>query len=166
MTQDTLDHPTLGIEEARRLVAGETSFASRAIYTLLLATSLCVTAAIASLLVTEQGLPLRTRVAFAVLVGAGLAWSAFFAWNLSRRKVLYAYHRVVAGRLAVIVTALFAVGSLALAALEPELARVGLAAGTFGTALVVVALWVLARARSRRRDLLALRNELEARVAD
>lgn len=160
-----LDHPALSVDQARRLVAGETSLRSRVAYCLLLLASLCMTCIAAALLLTEPSLPTRTRLTFAALVAVGLAWSGFFAWVLARRRVLYAAHRVVAGRLATGVSTFFTLGCLTLAALVPEQAKVGLAAGALGAILVAVSISVLWRASRRRSQLLAHRAYLEATLA-
>lgn len=156
----SLDTPTLTLEHARRLVAGETSLRSRLVFCLLLLISLSTTVVVSALLLTEDGLPIRTRFAFAALVGIGLAWSGLFSWILARRRVLYAQHRVIAGRLAVAGTGFFVAGSLMLAALVPEQTRVGLAAAGLGSVLVAIAIGVLWRASRRRNQLLALRAQL------
>jgi hypothetical protein len=143
-------------------VAAETSLRSRLVYASLLIGSLCMTTVVAALLLSEAGLPTRTRLAFSALVGIGLAWSGLFAWILARRRVLFAQHRVIAGRLAVVVTSFFVAGSLTLAALVPEQARIGLTAAGLGSILVAIALGVLWRAARRRGELLARRAQLEA----
>lgn len=168
MTTQTLDHhsldrPALTLDQARRLVAGETSLRSRVVHTLLLLASLGMTSVVAALLLTEPNLPTRTRIAFTALLAVGLAWSGLFGWILARRRVLYARHRVIAGRLAVGATTLFVVGSLMLAALAPEQTRLGLAAAALGSVLLGVAIFVLVRAHRRRRQLLELKERLETR---
>ena len=51
--------------------------------------------------ITEPApLPLRTHVAFGLLTFINLAWSVLFGWIVTRRKVLYAQHRVIAGWMA------------------------------------------------------------------
>lgn len=162
---NTLDHPALPLDQARRLVAGETSLRSRVVYCLLLVTSLCMTCLVVALLLTEPQLPIRTRIAFAALVAIGLAWSGFFGWVLARRRVLYAAHRVIAGRLATLASGIFVAGCLTLAALVPEQAAVGLAAGGLGAVLVAVSIGVLWRATRRRAQLLSLRSRLESELA-
>lgn len=162
MTTHALDRPAMTVEQARRLVAGETSLRSRVVYVLLLLASLGMTTVVAALLLTEPSLPTCTRIAFTAMLAIGLAWSGLFAWILARRRVLYARHRVVAGRLAVGATSLFVVGSLTLAALVPEQTRLGLAAAALGSVFLGVAIFVLVRAHRRRRHLLELKDQLSA----
>src|SRR6266545_4082220 len=83
---------------------------------------------------TEPGeLPLRTRIAFAAVIGIGMTWAGFAGWTLARRP-LFAVDRVIAACLA---------------------------CGGLGATLTVVASTMLARARAYRRALLARRHELE-----
>jgi hypothetical protein len=60
-----------------------------------------------------------TQIAFGLLLVIALTWSAFFFWTVTRRKVLLAWHRVLAGRLAVLFCSLFTLGALALALTSP-----------------------------------------------
>jgi hypothetical protein len=113
---------------------------------------------------SEPGpLPVRTQVAFAGLVVVGLAWAGFAGWALARRP-LFALDRVVAGLLALAVSALTTAGAVALA-----VARGGtglwLAAVGLGVGLITVSTAILARAYRHRRELLARLRELERRAA-
>jgi hypothetical protein len=58
-------------------------------------------ALISLLWATERGLPLRTKLAFAVLIAIGVCWAAFGGWAVTRRTPLFARDRVVAGWLGV-----------------------------------------------------------------
>jgi len=149
-------------EAAQRRLAQELSQGSRTGSLLLFLTSSLATVALLSLWLTEEGLPLRTRIAFGVLSAIGIAWSCFFGWLLTRRQLLFAYHRVVAGRLAVAACSLFTGGALVLAILQPELRPAGLLAATLGGAMVGAAVFILRAAGRRHRDLLTLRTSLEA----
>lgn len=154
--------PTASAEAAQRRLALELSQGSRTGSLLLLLSSAFATVAVASLGLTEEGLPLRTRIAFGMLTAIGLAWSVFFGWVLTRRQLLFAYHRVVAGRLAVAAGSLFTGGALLLAVLAPELRPSAYFAAAFGGGLVAAAILLLRAARRRHNDLLALRGSLEA----
>lgn len=106
---------------------------------------------------TEPALPTRTAVAFGVLVSIGLGWAAYGGWALTRRTPLFALDRVVAAWLAAVATGLFTAGSLAIA-----MARDRVSVPLVGLTLVLwtVAVLNLARARSRRAELLRRRREL------
>lgn len=119
------------------------------------------TAAIVGLLwATEPGvLPVRTRLAFAAVIGIGLTWTGFAGWALARRP-LFALDRVIAAWLAVTFSTLFALGMMTIAVSRAGTAVV-LACGGVGATLTVAAGTMLARARAHRRTLLARRDELE-----
>lgn len=154
--------PTASAEAAQRRLARELSQGSRTGSLLLLLSSSFATVGVAALWLTEEGLPLRTRVAFGLLTAIGLAWSIFFGWVLTRRQLLFAYHRVVAGRLAVAACSVFTGGALLLAFSSPGLRQTGLLAAALGGGLVAAAVLLLRAARRRHGDLLALRSSLEA----
>ncbi|MEV1329214.1 hypothetical protein AB0J20_06525 [Micromonospora costi] len=109
-----------------------------------------------------NGLPVRTRIAFAAVIGIGLTWAGFAGWALARRP-LFAVDRVIAAWLAVTFSALMTLGMTTIA-----LARAGtpvvVACGGFGATLTVMASVILARARAYRRTLLARRHELGRQV--
>ena len=128
---------------------------------MLLLIDLVLACVVGSLWVTEPDLPMRTSIAFAGIVLVACAWAVVLGWTLFRRKVLLARHRVVMGRLAVFVTALFMVGALALAVSTPSLSAVGLAAGASGAALLVPALFLWRRAVRRFEQLVDRVRRLE-----
>src|SRR5689334_13949502 len=100
-------------DDVRRMLRAELSFRTRAAYlaALLLTTTFAI--ALLSLWLTESHLPVRTHVAFGLLVMINTGWSAFCAWALAQRKVLYARQGVIAGRLAVLWSAVFVMGAVA-----------------------------------------------------
>ena len=155
--------PRPSAAEIRRLVAGELALPSRLGYTLLLLASLAMTVVIGALLATEPALPLRTRVAMWVMVGIGLAWAALATWVLSRRRVLLAEHRVVAGRMAVAFTTLFVLGALA-TSWWGGTGRTGYAAASVGLVMLgaATALWL--QARRRHAALSSRRAEIERQM--
>ncbi|MCZ7462317.1 transmembrane transport protein [Streptomyces sp. WMMC940] len=117
-------------------------------------------ALIAVLWATEPDpLPARTQLAFAGLVVVGLAWAGFAGWVLSRRRPLFARDRVLGASLALGATAVTAVAGTVLAAVRGTAADV-LATAVGGVVLTAAAVLVLVRARSRRRELLRLRDAL------
>ncbi|HEY0140831.1 MAG TPA: transmembrane transport protein [Thermoanaerobaculia bacterium] len=143
----------VSVEEMQRIVAGELSLRSRIAYAALLLVALLMAGGIASLLLTEEGLPRRTEIAFAVLIVIGLSWVAYAAWVLTRRRVLLAGHRIIAARMAIAFTSVFVVGAMLLA-MWP--------AAIFGAVLLIVAVAMLLHARKRFAQLLQRRRELEA----
>jgi hypothetical protein len=165
MNADT--HRVLNSSESdvRAWIEGELSSRARFGYTIALLLDLIVGAVIASLLLTEPSLPARTRIAFGVMLAIAAAWAAFFGWTLTRRTLFPAYHRVVAARLAVAFTSVFALGALALALLAPDVRQTSLAAATAGGVMLAVAVIVFIRARSHHRALLARKEQLEQKVA-
>jgi hypothetical protein len=139
-----------GLGPARRvgiLVAGLSGVAGAATIALLWATE-------------PNELPARTQLAFAALIGMGMAWAGVAGWTLARRP-LFALDRVIAGWLAVTFTTLTTLSTVMVALTRSSSAGV-LACGGLGLVLIVVASIVLIRARAYRAALLARRRELEA----
>lgn len=148
------------IDLARRIARAELSLQSRVAHGALLAAALAMTVVLAALLLTEPGLPLRTRAALTVLAAIGATWAGYAGWVLTQRRVLFARQRVVAGWLALIFTSVFTAGGFAIGIMADVPA--GLAAGGLGLALVAGSGLLLARARRRLVVLLDRRRELEA----
>ena len=159
-----LNLPALSVAQMQRLVAGELSLPARLGYTALLLVALAMTAVICSLWLTEPSLPLRTQIAFAVMIAIGLAWTAYATWVLTRRRVLLAGHRIIAARMAIAFTTLFATGSLALALWSPAGRAAYGAAGT-GVVMLVIAIAMLLSARRRFEALMQRRDELERELS-
>jgi hypothetical protein len=157
--------PEVTAAEVRRRLASELALPSRLGYTALLLAGLTAAAVAIALLLTEEGLPARTRIAFAVMTLIGLAWATFAAWVLTHRRVLFALHRVIAMRMAVAFTAVFTGGAL-LVGLRSSSATAALSAAAFGAAMLSVALVLHARARRRVQELMLRRQELERRLAE
>ena len=146
------------------LAERELSAGSRAGHVALLLASLCMSTITGSLWLTEPHLPVRTAVAFAVMTGAGLCWTAYAVWVLSVRRPLLALHRVVASRLAVTFCAAATSGSLYLGLAQQHPAAWP-AAIVFGTMTLIAAV-LLAAARRRYHRLQARKAELERRLRD
>lgn len=159
------ESPRPSVAEMKRLVASELSTGRRVLYTLLLCFDLAVGVVVAALLVTEDGLPVRTRVAFVGMLTIAAVWAVFFTLTLTRKKVLLARQQVIAGWIAVAFSALFAVGCFVLAAVAPERRAMALAAGACGVGMLAVAGWLLVRARRRFAALMARRRKLEHELA-
>jgi len=155
--------PAMSIDDVRRLAATEFSLSARLGYVALLLVALAMTGVVVSLLLTEPVLPLRARIAFAVMAGIGLSWTAFALWVLTRRRVLLSGHEVIAGRMAVAFSGLFFAFALGVAWWRGGASAYGIA--TVGTIMLLGAIAVLARARRRFARLSERRRVLEQQIA-
>lgn len=150
--------------ELERALAAEVSLGSRMRHVALGLAGACASALIVVLWATEpRPLPVRTQAAFAALIAVELSWAAFAGWVLTMRRPLYAQDRVWGARLALVVTLVTGAAGTALAAARATTAE-ALVTALGAVALVAVAGLVLARARSRRRELLRLRDALRQEV--
>ena len=156
-----LPSPRPSVAEMQRRLASELSLGQRVLYTLLLVADLAVGVAVGSLWLTEPALPPRTRIAFAAIVAVAAVWAAALGWTLARRKVLLARHRLVTSKIAVAASALFTAGALAVALADPGLRATGLAAGTLGALLLLVAVLLWRRAAGHYRRLAERVRHLE-----
>ena len=156
-----MNSPQPSVKEMQQFLAAELSGRSRTWYTLLLLFDLIVASAVGSLLFTEPNLPTRTRIAFGCIVLLALAWALVIGRTLARKKVLLARHRVVTGRLAAFVTAVFMLAALVLAATTPAHRDLGLAAGSLGAVMFAVALFIWRRAARRLDQLIQRTRKLE-----
>ncbi len=155
------ERPT--VDEVRRGLARQLALPARISYVALLLVSLAATGVVGSLLLTEPALPLRIRAAFGGMVLIGLAWAAFAGWVLTRRHVLYAKHRIVAGRMAVGFAAIFTIGTLAIGTAR-GMNGPWYGALAVGLLMLVLAAVQLLRARRRYAELSARRRELERQI--
>jgi hypothetical protein len=139
------------------LVEAELSTRARIGHVALLLAALGGAAVVGTLWATEPGLAAHTRVAFAALVGICISWSVYAIWVLTHRHVFFARHRIVAGRMGVAFSALFAVGMLWLG----YVGRPGAynAAGV-GVVMLSAAIVILVRAHRRFARLTERRNQL------
>lgn len=148
--------------ELRHLTAHALSTRSRYGHVALLLAALIMCVLLGALLATEPALPGRTQVALAVMLGIGASWVVYAIWVLRHRRPLLANHRVVAGWMAVVFTALFFAGASAMAI------RAGgatlQAAAAIGAAMLAVAVAVLVRAYRNVTRLQARRRELERQL--
>jgi hypothetical protein len=143
----------------QRLADAELSIRARLGHVALLLVALMMSGVIGSLWLTEPALPPRTQLAFEVMIVIGLWWVAFALWVLTHRRVLLARHRIVAGRMAVTLTALFLVG--ALAAGYQSGARAAFAAAALGVLMLGAAVAMLLHAHLVFDRLTARRRALE-----
>jgi hypothetical protein len=151
--------PPAVLQELRELTASELSLPSRLRYVCLLLIASTMTAIVTALLLTETALPARTSIALAVLAVIGASWVIFAAWVLTRKRVLFNSHRIVAGRLAVIFCSVFTIGALSLGFAMSNAGA--FAAAAMGTAMLAAAIVLLLRARRRFASLSKRRAELE-----
>ena len=155
----TSTHPSPPLVDLRRLLDKELSRPSRIGYVTLLVASLTMTVVVASLWLTEPGLPARTRVAFALMTFIGLSWTGLAGWVLTRRRVLLGRDSLVAGRMAVTFTTAFVGGALTLGYMSGGTAPY--AAAMMGLGLLAGAIALLTRAHRRVVRLTARREALE-----
>jgi hypothetical protein len=153
--------PALPAESAaalQRLLDAELSLPSRLGYVALLLVALTMTAVITALWATEPVLPLRAQVGFGLMIAIGLSWIIFAVWALTHRRILFARHQVVAGRMAVTFTTVFMLGTLVVgySTGRPEAYK----ATAVGLVLVGLAVAVLVRAKRAFAHLVARRDAL------
>jgi hypothetical protein len=150
----------LTVEQVQEMVRRELSTPKRVGYALLGMLTLTAAGLIGTLWWTEpEPLPLRTQVAFGLLMAINVAWSVFCGWVVTRRKVLFAVHSVIAGWMAVAFCSLFLLMGLAIVLARANSAAV-ITVGVLGFAQLLVATLVLRNAQWRRSALLARRDEL------
>jgi hypothetical protein len=155
--------PTLS-SELHRIAAAELSRSARVGYVALLMAALTMTLIVAALWLTEPRLPGRTALAFSIFIVIGLSWASFAAWVLTHKRVLLARHRIVAGRLAVVFSTVFAVGALAVSVSSHRPA--GFAAAGLGVVLMSVAGVMLVRAERAFSRLTERRSALERELGN
>lgn len=143
----TTDHDIAAAAALRALADAELSLPARIGHGLLLLAALGMTVAIGSLWLTEPALPPHTRFAFAAMMPIGAAWVIYAGWVLARRRVLFARHRIVAGRMALLFASLFTVGALALGVAMRSPA--GFVAALLGCGMVAAAVAMLIAAHRR-----------------
>ena len=151
--------PVVLTDDLRRLTALELSLPSRLRYLALLLAASAMTAIVIALLVTEPGLPTRTSVALGVMAVMGASWMTFAAWVLTRKRVLLGSHRIVAGRLAVIFSMVFALGALSVGLTTSSGSP--FMAAAIGAVMLSVAVTVFARAKRQFDHLSKRRDELQ-----
>lgn len=156
--------PAASTAAVHALLKGELSTPARAGHVALLLASAAATSVVGALWMTEPSLPLRTHVAFGVMVVIGLSWATYATWVLSTRRVLLGRHRVIAGRMAVAFTGCFVAGSILVAAMTGHPA--GYASAGLGVGMLVAAAWLLARARRQVARLMERREEIVRTLAD
>jgi hypothetical protein len=150
----------IATERISHIVDVELSKRGRVGHVVLLLCASAMTIGLASLWATEPALPLRTHVAFAMMVAIGGAWTAYAAWVLTTRSVLLARHRVVAAWMGVIFSTAFAV-LFAAVGYTGNFGAMPYAAAGVELVLVGAAIVMLVRARQRFAQLVARRDALQ-----
>lgn len=159
MTDNTVPHSLES--ELQRLTARALSPSARYGHVALLLAASMMSALLTALLATEPALPGRTQLSLSVMLGIGVSWVVYAVWVLRHRRPLMARHRVVAGRMAVIFTALFFAGAAGMAAATGDAVFQALA--IIGAGMLAMALIVLDQAHQRVAELRAQLQALERR---
>src|SRR5688572_18458893 len=133
-------------ERISRVVDAELTRGGRVGHVVLLLCASAMTIGLVSLWATEAALPLRTHVAFAMMVAIGGAWTAYAAWVLTTRSVLLARHRIVAAWMGVIFSSAFTV-LFAVVGYTGNLGDTPYVAAAVEMVLVAAAIVMLVRAR-------------------
>lgn len=117
---------------------------------------------VTALLLTEPGLPPRTVLAFAALLGVAACWMGYSGWVLSRRRPLFQRHRVVAGTMATVFSGSFTLVTAGAALVTGS--ALAWTAALMGAGMLVGAALLLTHARRRNAALVARRDALMAQV--
>lgn len=152
--------PRPSVAEMQQRLAVELSTRARVVLTLLLLVDLAVGIVVLSLWLTEPSLPLRTQVAFGLLLAGAAAWAIYFGWTLSRRKVLLARQRVITGWIAFSFTGLLTLGCVVLAITQPSARNLAFTAAAMGATFCVGAGLLLQRAHAGYQELVDRREAL------
>jgi pimeloyl-ACP methyl ester carboxylesterase len=153
------------VEEVQRLAAATLSLPARLGHVALLLAALTMAGVTGGLLATEAALPVRTQVALTAMASIASSWAAFATWVLTRRRVLLARHRVVAGRMAVAYSGLFLAGALTAVVIAGAASRTAVVGILTGVVMFVGAVVMLLRARRQVRVLTARRDALERQLS-
>jgi len=146
-------------ERISHMVDVELSRRGRIGHVALLLCAAAMTIGLVMLWTTEAALPLRTHVAFGLMIAIGAAWTVYATWVLTTRSVRLARHRIVGAWMAVVFSTAFAVlfaaigyaGQLGVAPYVAAVVELGFVAG---------AVLMLIRARRQFAALVARRDAL------
>lgn len=130
---------------------------------LLVLAAAAISAGIGSVLLTEPNIPPRMTIALSVLLVIAIAWLLFGLRMLTVRLPLLANRDVVAGRVAMLFTATYTAGAMAIGRLFG--AGPMTTAAWFGVLMLAVAVTTFIRARRRLAALQAMRDRLEREAA-
>lgn len=151
--------PAASAASLHRLVDAELSMPSRLGYVALLLAALTMTAVVGTLWATEPSLPPRAHVGFGLMVAIGSSWIVFAIWVLTHRRILFARHQIVAGRMAVTFTAVFLAGTLVMGYTTGR--SEAYKAAAVGVLMLGMAVVVLVRAHRSFARLASRRDALE-----
>lgn len=146
----------------QQLADRELSLKARVGYVALLLAAMAMTSIVGTLWLTEPSLPLRTQMAFALMSLIGVAWTIFAVWVLKFRRVLLAYHRVVASRMAVVFSSIVLLGGLSLGYVRGGPSAYALA--ITGGVMLATAIVLLLRAHRTVSQLVERRKVLERQL--
>ncbi|MEU4579818.1 hypothetical protein [Nonomuraea sp. NPDC023979] len=152
------EEPRPTAQEMIDRLAGPLSPWSRVRAVVALVAGLAGAAFVGALWSSEEALPGRTHLAFALFQAFCLAWAAYGGWLVTRRVPLFATDRVIAAWLAVVASA--ATTALVAAFTTPPLPALAV-----GGAFLAAALLLAVRAHTRRAALLRRKHLLERRPA-
>ena len=147
------------LHDIRERAGAVLSLKVRVGYVALLLVSVAMTVIIASLWLTESALPPHTHLAFGAMCVIGASWSLLSLWALRARRPLFARDRLIAGRLAVTFTSVFAAAGVAAVTISGSAASYVVL--TTGVVMLVVAIRVLVTAARLHAQLQARRVALE-----
>jgi hypothetical protein len=99
-------------EQIQTLVRGQLSGRSKILHATVLVAAAAMAIVVTSIWITEPVLPLRTHVAFAVLVAIAVGWITHAVRVLTHTAILLAPHQVQAARLSMAACVLFLGGCL------------------------------------------------------
>lgn len=139
-------------EQTLDSLAKAASLKQRIAYFVLAMAAGSMTMVVAALWLSEARLPLRTHVAFGVLVAIGICWTTYAGWRLRRKGRLFVRDRVIAGWVAL------AFGVLS----EGGLLLIGTARAA-GFLLIGAAAAILVRAYVERARLRTIERRLRGR---
>lgn len=143
------------------LAKAQISFRTKAGHLALLIISMAAVIALGSLLLTER-LPDRSFVALAALALLNLVWAGYASWVLTTRRTMLLHHRVIAGRIAVLASALFTLGSAGLGIVSSQPAAY--VAAMIGLVFTGIAAVLLTHANRQHSVLKLRRAELTANL--
>ncbi len=159
-----LNESTPGIEiKLAKLTAKTLSTRVRFGYVSLLIAALLMCITIISLLATELALPMRTRVAFSIMLLMSMSWASYAIWVLKKRHTLLVNHQLVASRMALTFTAIFTLGATYMGVMSGESAPY--LAASMGGAMFVIAIGLLNSARRKFNQLQIRRQQIESEIA-
>jgi hypothetical protein len=159
MSKNQVTAPADVAEQLQQITGQALSARARYGHVALLLAAIAMSIVLGTLLATEPALPTRTAVAFTLMLGMALSWVVYASWVLRHRWTLLANHRIVAGRMAVLFSAVFTAAAFGIGAYSGALA--GYFAAATGAVFVTAAVVLLRSAHQQKASLLQRRQQLE-----